>query len=238
MTRRLRDGLERLHDVFKDADTLGSLIDPKRTVADDGLMAVGWDEIQPLLTQALTAETTDDPAAAVFGAQVAGVAKAADLLVPHLHPHRHQPTIPRTRPACDTRWVFSIARCATTRRPNWLHGIHARSIVPGTIGADRCQWSLPEELAIPRVSIETSDGDALEQSPWLSCRSDLGSGAFDRSAARSSTSIARRGLQRPADRAATDVALDLMSIADDSDSRDKARDLRWTLPAILHRVSW
>ena len=92
---RLRDGLERLHDVFKDADTLGSLIDPKRTVADDGLMAVGWEEIQPLLTQALTAETTDDPAAAVFGAQVAGVAKAADLL-PHLHPHRHQPTIPRT----------------------------------------------------------------------------------------------------------------------------------------------
>jgi hypothetical protein len=27
---RLRDGLERLHDVFKDADTLGSLIDPRR----------------------------------------------------------------------------------------------------------------------------------------------------------------------------------------------------------------
>ncbi len=77
---RLRDGLERLHDVFKDADTLGSLIDPKRTIADDGLLAVEWDEIEPLLTKALTREKTSDPAAAVFGNTAKAVAKAADLL--------------------------------------------------------------------------------------------------------------------------------------------------------------
>ena len=78
--RRLRDGLERLHEVFKDADTLGSLIDPKKTVADDGLMAVEWDEIEPLLTKALHRETTTDPAASVFGNSAKAVAKAAALL--------------------------------------------------------------------------------------------------------------------------------------------------------------
>lgn len=83
---RLEDALVRLHILFRDADTLGSLIDPRRAteVSDPtGLQAsledVAWDDIAPLLEQATARETTD-PATAVLGADAAGVARAADLL--------------------------------------------------------------------------------------------------------------------------------------------------------------
>ena len=83
---RLENALVRLHILFRDADTLGSLIDPKRAVEisdPTGLQAsfddVDWDDIQPLLTAALTKES-DDPAMAVLGADAAGIARAADYL--------------------------------------------------------------------------------------------------------------------------------------------------------------
>ena len=67
---QLENALVRLHILFKDADTLGSLIDPKRAVEltdPTGLQAsfddVDWDDISPLLTAALTREA-DDPATA------------------------------------------------------------------------------------------------------------------------------------------------------------------------------
>ena len=77
---RLRDGLEALHAQFKDADTLGSLINPRRASEVDTLMGVDFDQLEPLLHKALAKETVDDPAAAVFGRQAAGVAQAATLL--------------------------------------------------------------------------------------------------------------------------------------------------------------
>jgi len=83
---RLENALVRLHILFRDADTLGSLIDPKRAVEitdPTGLQSsfddVDWDDISPLLTEALTRET-DDPATAVLGANAAGIARAADYL--------------------------------------------------------------------------------------------------------------------------------------------------------------
>jgi len=83
---RLENALVRLHILFRDADTLGSLIDPKRSVeaADPtGLQTsfddVDWDVIGPLLEGALVRES-DDPAAAVLGANAAGIARAADYL--------------------------------------------------------------------------------------------------------------------------------------------------------------
>jgi hypothetical protein len=80
---RLEGALARLHTLFKDADTLGSLIDPIRATEEAGLESVDWHEIAPLLEKALSAEATDDPAAAVFGDAAAGIARAADLLSAH-----------------------------------------------------------------------------------------------------------------------------------------------------------
>lgn len=77
---RVEAALARLHALFRDADTLGSLIDPVRATEQAGLESVDWHDIAPLLEKALTAERADDPAAAVFGDAAAGIARAADLL--------------------------------------------------------------------------------------------------------------------------------------------------------------
>lgn len=83
---RLEMALERLHALFKDADTLGSLIDPRRAAEmanAAGLQKTMWDvdfdEVAPLLEMAATRET-DDPATAVLGADAAGIARAGMLL--------------------------------------------------------------------------------------------------------------------------------------------------------------
>ena len=84
--QKLELALERLHSLFKDADTLGSLIDPKRTAESQNSSKpqtsfddVNWEEVAPLLEQAAESET-EDPATAVLGASAAGIAMAADLL--------------------------------------------------------------------------------------------------------------------------------------------------------------
>jgi hypothetical protein len=83
---RLSQALSRLHVLFRDADTLGSLIAPRRVV--EGTVASGrqqslddidWVTIQPLLQEA-TREEHLDPAARVLGTDAAGVARAADYL--------------------------------------------------------------------------------------------------------------------------------------------------------------
>jgi len=83
---RLDSALVRLHILFRDADTLGSLIDPKRVVElsdPTGLQKsfddVEWDDLAPLLARALTKEA-NDPASAVLGADAAGIVRAADYL--------------------------------------------------------------------------------------------------------------------------------------------------------------
>ena len=83
---RLENALIRLHILFRDADTLGSLIDPRRSteITDPtGLQVsfdnVDWDDIVPLLAEAL-AEEISDPASAVLGADAVGIARVADYL--------------------------------------------------------------------------------------------------------------------------------------------------------------
>lgn len=84
---RLERALERLHTLFKDADTLGSLIDPRRAAelanAAAGVQRsfddVELEEIVPLLEKA-TSRESNDPATAVLGADAAGIARAAELL--------------------------------------------------------------------------------------------------------------------------------------------------------------
>ena len=76
--QRLERALTRLHELFKEADTLGSLIDPRRAVEDGTLESVPFEEVAPLLEKALAGDP--DPVAAVFNDGAREVAKAATLL--------------------------------------------------------------------------------------------------------------------------------------------------------------
>ena len=106
---RLENALVRLHSLFRNADTLGSLIDPRRAaeIADPtgiqrSLEDVDWDDVGPLLGRVLLSEH-DDPAATVLGADAAGLSRAAALLsrrydlqvtnVPYLARRNQGPTL-------------------------------------------------------------------------------------------------------------------------------------------------
>jgi hypothetical protein len=79
---RLKGALTKLHALFRDADTLGSLIDPRRAVdgwsqrsTDDA----DWEDALPLLMQAVSSVALD-PATAVLGADASSVVRAATFL--------------------------------------------------------------------------------------------------------------------------------------------------------------
>lgn len=80
---RLEEALVRLHALFRDADTLGSLIDPTGAVRSGResrpLGAFDWCRLAPMLADATRRETVD-PASAVWGIGAASIARAADLL--------------------------------------------------------------------------------------------------------------------------------------------------------------
>lgn len=71
----LRIALDWMYDAFKDAPVLGSLLDPKRSPMP---MGVSWEEVGPLLGQALQQEQSDEQQEAAVVAQ--GLTKAATLL--------------------------------------------------------------------------------------------------------------------------------------------------------------
>ncbi|MGA2640266.1 MAG: N-6 DNA methylase, partial [Spirochaetia bacterium] len=78
--RHLADGMGRLHDLFQQAPTLGSLIDPRKVGKDD-LFVSGWHDLQPLLAAALTKEKTrSDDELAEMGVTAQGLARAAEIL--------------------------------------------------------------------------------------------------------------------------------------------------------------
>ncbi len=84
--QRLENALVRLHIVFRDADTLGSLIDPRQTSdlpcesgAQGSFEDLAWGAVAPALGTALRDE--DEYAAlSVLGASAAGMARAAEYL--------------------------------------------------------------------------------------------------------------------------------------------------------------
>ena len=129
---RLEDALVRLHILFRDADTLGSLIDPRRAVEltdSSGLQSsfedVDWDEIAPLLARALTREA-DDPATVVLGADAAGVARAADYL------SRHYSLVTTNVPYLGVQKMPEFAADFMARRyPNSFHDL-------ATVFIERC----------------------------------------------------------------------------------------------------
>jgi hypothetical protein len=74
---KLRNGMERLYRLFKDAPVLGSLINPR---ADEGnLLVAAFQELQPLLEKALAQEDKDDTAHEM-AVTARGLAKAAEIL--------------------------------------------------------------------------------------------------------------------------------------------------------------
>ncbi|WP_135230001.1 N-6 DNA methylase [Deinococcus fonticola] len=78
----IRSALKILHKQFQDATDLGSLINPRQSIRQElGMFA---DDILTTLPEqlekALSKERSSDPAAAIFGENAQGVAKAAKLL--------------------------------------------------------------------------------------------------------------------------------------------------------------
>ena len=83
--RELEATLRRLYRLFRDAPDLGSLIDPAQVAAEDGMFALDWAEVGPVLERALAKEEASDAEAAVFGVAAQGVARAAQLLTQKYH---------------------------------------------------------------------------------------------------------------------------------------------------------
>ena len=78
--RNLRIAMNWLHDAFKDAPTLGSLLNPAQT---DAAKVVDWRELSEPLFQALAQEPSDEGREAAIAAR--GVAQAAELLAGQYH---------------------------------------------------------------------------------------------------------------------------------------------------------
>lgn len=78
--KNLTIALDWMHDEFKDAPVLGSLLNPART---DAAKLVQWDELSGALEQALKQEQTNEQQEVAVAAQ--GLAKAATLLAGKYH---------------------------------------------------------------------------------------------------------------------------------------------------------
>ena len=119
---RLEGSLQRLHALFADAAEYGSLIDPLRET-DGSLLAAQFDEVAPVLVQALNAEDDVSPSLTVFGNTAANLAHAGVLLAhryvlvttnpPFLSRTKHSATLrnfadrsyPRGRPDLATMFL-------------------------------------------------------------------------------------------------------------------------------------
>ena len=75
--QKLRNGMEQLYQLFKDAPVLGSLINPG--AAESNLLVAAFHELQPLLEKALSQETKNGTAHEM-AVTAQGLAKAAELL--------------------------------------------------------------------------------------------------------------------------------------------------------------
>ena len=131
----LENALVRLHILFRDADTLGSLIDPRRAtevIDPTGLQAslddANWSDVAPVLERALVRESPD-PARAVLQAEVLGSARAADLLtegytivvtnVPYLERRSQSATLLRYIDTYHPAARFDLATAFVERAQKW-----------------------------------------------------------------------------------------------------------------------
>ena len=75
---KLRNGMERLYQLFQKASVLGSLINPRTGEGD--LLEAGFRDLHPLLEQALAQETNKDDTAHEMAVTARGLTKAAEIL--------------------------------------------------------------------------------------------------------------------------------------------------------------
>lgn len=80
---RLRNGMARLYDLFRDAPILGSLIDPGSAI-ENNLFEAGFDELRPLLEKAMSVEK-DDYEQHELGVAACGIADAVQILGGRYH---------------------------------------------------------------------------------------------------------------------------------------------------------
>jgi hypothetical protein len=126
---RLAMTLERLHGLFHEAPTLGSLINPADVPLQGRLFESDYAQVEPVLERALARERAlDDPVALVFGTAAEGVARASRLLarrytlvatnVPYLSRGKQDETLKRfcqehyPNSKLDLATVF-VERCLT-----------------------------------------------------------------------------------------------------------------------------
>ena len=120
-------GLERLYDDFSKAPVLGSLIEPaKRT----SLLEASFEDLQPLLAEALRREAPDDDEHHELAITAAGVVRAAELLAGRYHLVCTNPPYLAFGKQCDDLKQFSehshknakadIATTFLSRAVQWL----------------------------------------------------------------------------------------------------------------------
>lgn len=129
----VEDALLRLHRIFHDADTFGSLIDPKKMAKaanpKQAQLTLGdpdWSEVYPNLERLLCRES-EDPSAVVLGHDAAALSRSADFLtrkytlvatnVPWLKRGNQGPLL---REYCDYLHSAAKADLATTFVDRWL----------------------------------------------------------------------------------------------------------------------
>ena len=131
-----RHTLGALHDVFREAPTLGSLIDPR--AAGAGVFAAGFTSVQPLLERAL-AEEDADPERRERAVAAAGMSRAAALLaesytlvitnVPYLARGRQDATLRDFADRKHRNAKGDLATMFVDRAFGWLGDYGAQAVV-------------------------------------------------------------------------------------------------------------
>jgi hypothetical protein len=176
---RLENALIQLHTLLRDADTLGSLIDPTRAAVRDpdsaqgSLDEVDWSALAPLIARATTSEHRD-PATAVLGRNLESHTRAVELLgrsyslvvtnVPYLTRNSHAPALADYCARRFSRAKHDLATVFLERALDMLAEGGALFLVCAQ------NW-----LFMPRY--EALRRHLLAHDEWL-CLGQLGEGAF------------------------------------------------------------
>lgn len=170
---RVEAALTRLHELFKDADTLGSLIDPVRAAEQAGLESVDWDTVSPLLISALEGEAhkTGDSAAEVFGRAAAGIARAAQLL-------SDKYTLIATNPPylAKSKQTDVMATHCGTNYPDTSSELAFSFVERGRTLGDTGAWVVPEKV-LTLGTYANYRSESLRRDNWAACAL-LGFGGF------------------------------------------------------------
>jgi hypothetical protein len=168
---RLRNGMERLHRLFQKASVLGSLINPR--AAEGDLLVADFQELQPLLEEALAQESQDDTTYEM-AVTARGLAKVAEILagkftlvatnVPYLKAENQGPEL---KEFIEEGFSDSKADLATAFIRRWL-SIHFQGACIGVVSPQN--W-----LSQPRY---LKFRDALIKSSSINCIARLGPRAF------------------------------------------------------------